>query len=571
MNKTLFHVIIALISAMTVFSLSSCGIFKEPEVIHGKDGTDGKEIVFRIEDGYIQWQYIDDDDWSNLIALDDLLGPAGKDGSSGDDGREIELHTNDTHIQWRYVGDDTWNNLVELDSLTGDQGEQGPSAYEIYLIHFPDYVGDEEQWLDDLINGRLGQPEQVTISFEAMDGDMPDGYDHPVTVNINKTITLPLPTREGYAFMGWYTGFTANDSQVNNATPMTQTMTLYAKWTAIRTITFESNGGSSVEPISGPVGSPIQRPPDPFRSGTYIFQGWYLDNEGLIKHVFSYIPGENITLYAKWLTLTMTQVGQETTYTIPTGTDDSGTTDVVGGYHMATTQTTYELWYEVRTWAEANDYHFQNLGREGNDGTIGAAPTTRKHEPVTVVSWRDVVVWLNALSEMTGFDPVYRTAGDAIIKDSRDVNGSVVDAAIQTSNNGFRLPTSMEWEMAARWRDYSGDGSILVNGRWWTPGNYASGATANTGDATATQLVAWYSANSGNKTQPVGLKNSNHIGIHDMSGNVWEWTYTTSGADRVIHGGSYKDGANFQRVGGVGSSEPRYAYSVVGFRVLRNP
>jgi formylglycine-generating enzyme required for sulfatase activity len=125
---------------------------------------------------------------------------------------------------------------------------------------------------------------------------------------------------------------------------------------------------------------------------------------------------------------------------------------------------------------------------------------------------------------MTGLNPVYRTASDVIIKDSRDANASVVDAAVQTNNNGYRLPTSMEWEMAARWRNTSGDGSILVGGRYWTPGSYASGATATI--ITKQQREQSHGTNGapgGNFTRPVGQLLPNHLGIYDMSGNVWEW------------------------------------------------
>ena len=46
-----------------------------------------------------------------------------QDGTPGTDGREIELKASDTHIQWRYVGDETWTNLVDLSTLKGANGK----------------------------------------------------------------------------------------------------------------------------------------------------------------------------------------------------------------------------------------------------------------------------------------------------------------------------------------------------------------------------------------------------------------------------------------------------------------
>jgi formylglycine-generating enzyme required for sulfatase activity len=280
-------------------------------------------------------------------------------------------------------------------------------------------------------------------------------------------------------------------------------------------------------------------------------------------------------------------------YIIPTGINDDEEVYVMGGYMMATHQTTYELWYKVRIWAEENGYSFQLPGREGSHGERGQEPTVNMHEPVTDVSWRDVVVWLNALSEMTGLQPVYRR-GDIIIKDSAD--GSEI--WILTGYSGYRLPTSMEWEMAARWKHdtTSTDGSIRVNGRYWTPGTYASGATADYSDETATQLVAWYYLNSGGKTQPVGQLAPNHLGIYDMSGNVWEMTDTKSswGLPSPLHewvstdypllrGGAIDfhelylqvgggDAFNVSPVSAGSSAHPDSILSVhYGFRVVRNP
>lgn len=60
-----------------------------------------------------------------LARLDELEENGGGGGSAGKDGREIELQNNGTAIQWRYVGDDAWTDLVQLSSLKGEKGDKG--------------------------------------------------------------------------------------------------------------------------------------------------------------------------------------------------------------------------------------------------------------------------------------------------------------------------------------------------------------------------------------------------------------------------------------------------------------
>ena len=59
------------------------------------------------------------------------------------------------------------------------------------------------------------------------------------------------------------------------------------------------------------------------------------------------------------------------------------------------------------------------------------------------------------------------------------------------------------------------------------------------------------------------------LGIYDMSGNVWEWTSTTIGSDRVVRGGSWYDGADYVRAAFRGGNTPAGSYDNLGFRPVR--
>ncbi len=262
-----------------------------------------------------------------------------------------------------------------------------------------------------------------------------------------------------------------------------------------------------------------------------------------------------------------------------TQTDTAGHSfsHTISNFSMGKYEVTYDLWHAVYKWATSDDhgYQFANSGTEGKDGTAGADPTDdSKYHPVTIVNWRDCIVWCNAYSEMTGLTPVYKS-GDAVLKDSRDDNGTNCDnASCDWSANGYRLPTEGEWQFAA-------------SNKGGTPPNYASGATADYNDAGACEEVAWYSANSGYDAHPVGDKTSNDPGLHDMSGNVYEWCWdwkgdypsgpetdyrgAASGSRRVLRGGSWYVDAFHLRVGYRSGSYPSSGYNSFGFRVVRVP
>ncbi len=110
--------------------------------------------------------------------------------------------------------------------------------------------------------------------------------------------------------------------------------------------------------------------------------------------------------------------------------------------------------------------------------------------PVDRVTFLEAIAFCNRLSKKEGLDRVYhvsRSDNTVIWKDTA---------------NGYRLPTEIEWEFAAR-------------GGKESQGFLHSGSN----DVGA---VAWYEANSSIYTHPVGLKLPNELGIYDMSGNVNE-------------------------------------------------
>ncbi len=276
------------------------------------------------------------------------------------------------------------------------------------------------------------------------------------------------------------------------------------------------------------------------------------------------------------------------------GINDAGSSSVANAYRIMSTELTYELWYAVRNWAEnsANPaYTFASTGREGNDGTDGASPTEADQEPVTQISWRDAMLWCNALTEwynaQTGTSrscvyytdsgyttPIYSVDLTAIVYPNP---GSQDDPYVKTDADGFRLPTRNEWELSARYiDDLNGDGDIQDEGEYY-PGDYASGSTADYNDTLASQAAAWYDANSGNATHNVGQKpvSGNALALYDMCGNVFEWSFnwadTFEGVRRSKHGGSWFDTTQLLQIGikNVGSP-PNMLSDDFGMRIVKS-
>ena len=121
-----------------------------------------------------------------------------------------------------------------------------------------------------------------TITFDTAGGS----EIAPITQDYGTVITAPeAPTREGYTFIGW-------DKEIPTTMPA-ENMTVTAQWEINQyTITFDTNGGSEIAPITQEYGTHITAPADPTREG-YTFIGWD-------KAIPETMPAENITLKAQW-------------------------------------------------------------------------------------------------------------------------------------------------------------------------------------------------------------------------------------------------------------------------------
>ena len=123
---------------------------------------------------------------------------------------------------------------------------------------------------------------QYTITFDTNGGSEIT----PITQDYGTAITAPAnPTREGYTFIGW--------DKAIPATMPAENMIITAKWKVNQyTITFDSNGGSEIAPITQDYGTAIAAPADPTREG-YTFIGWD-------KAIPTTMPAENMIITAKW-------------------------------------------------------------------------------------------------------------------------------------------------------------------------------------------------------------------------------------------------------------------------------
>jgi formylglycine-generating enzyme required for sulfatase activity len=252
---------------------------------------------------------------------------------------------------------------------------------------------------------------------------------------------------------------------------------------------------------------------------------------------------------------------------IPAGTNSGSDPDLgaysltVSAFFMDAAEVTKAKWDEVRSWGMTNGYTDLPVGG-------GKAPS----HPVQMVSWFDCVKWCNARSQKEGRVPTYYT--NSVVSTNIVIapvykTGQVVEPYVKTMATGYRLPTEIQWQYAAR-GGLSGKRYPWGDTITHSQANYSSSSSYAYDTSPTRGVHPTYAIGSFPYTSPTNAFSANGYGLCDMTGNVWEWCYDwfpgKIGTDRVLHGGSWFNTANYGRMvhrlyNSLGSAD-----SSIGFR-----
>jgi uncharacterized repeat protein (TIGR02543 family) len=200
---------------------------------------------------------------------------------------EVDIRLN----AWQFNYQDSFNG-----SNTGGPVSSQKTPYQIYLEQYPDYTGDEVQWLDDLINGRLGEREVYTVTFNSNGGSAVASQQ----IGEGFKATEPTePTRLGYTFEGWY--YNGYDRWSFAGYTISEDITLIARWRNQAEEThdiFYVLGYENLVQIQTVSYGQMITPLAPSRTG-YTFNGWKLaDNTPYTGGIFD--QRANLVVYASW-------------------------------------------------------------------------------------------------------------------------------------------------------------------------------------------------------------------------------------------------------------------------------
>ena len=342
-------------------------------------------------------------------------------------------------------------------------------------------TGNKEYWAKWEIN-------QYTVTVKPENGEA----DITITQDYGTPITAPAdPIREGYTFIGW-------DRDIPKTMPA-ENITVTAQWEINQyTITFDTNGGSEIAPITQDYGTEITAPDNPTRKG-YTFKGWD-------KEIPETMPAENITVTAQWeinrYTITFDTAGGSEIAPI---TQDYGT-NITAPANPTRKGYTFKGWDKeipetmpaenitVKAQWEINQYTIAFVTNGGSEiapitqdyGTKITAPADPTREGYTFIGWdRDIPeilpaenITVTAQWEINRYTITFDTAGGSDIAPITQDYGTNITAPADPTREGYTfigwdkaIPTTMPAEnitVTAQWKD-SGKptGKIKINENSW--------------------------------------------------------------------------------------------------------
>ena len=146
-------------------------------------------------------------------------------------------------------------------------------------------------------------PTEYAITY-VLDGGTNNAA-NPATYNVEESVTFAAPSKVGHTFNGWYSTPEFTSAPLEGIEAGSHgAVTVYASFSINSyTISFDTNEGTSVADIEQYYGTDVTRPADPARTG-YSFGGWFSDSALRTPYVFTTMPAEDITVYAKWNVIT---------------------------------------------------------------------------------------------------------------------------------------------------------------------------------------------------------------------------------------------------------------------------
>ena len=316
------------------------------------------------------------------------------------------------------------------------------------------YAGDAAYDWDTPVTGNLiltahwqkdeqPQPKTYTVTFDYQNGSPSDTR----TVSEGNTVSPPEnPVRDGYDFQGWVA---IDGSEFDFEQPITSDTLVSAKWKkhedpkpVMHTVTFNSNGGTSIDPQTVQDGLTVRRPADPVKND-YVFDGWYLDND---QYDFNKPVTGDITLTAIYH---RKPIPQPNTYTVRFDTGEGSKVDP---------QTIIEGKTVIRPADPSMDgYDFQGWLLDGKDydwntpitGDMTLTASWKKHEepkPVThtVSFYTDGG---NTVAQQTVNDGETVTVPDTPTKNGYTFSGWTLNG----EPYDFNLPVTADITLKATW------------------------------------------------------------------------------------------------------------------------